>query len=64
MSHVAIIVGVLGGKRFLADRTEVSEAKRAKKFRSERAAEEAAKAHIAAFPAVIQRHMTYEVVPA
>lgn len=64
MSHVAVIVGVSGEERFLADHRVVSEKKQAKKFRSEASAETAAKAHIAAFPAVIQRHMTYQVVPA
>lgn len=64
VSHVAKITGIAGETRYLADRAEVTEVKRARKFRSEQAAETAAKAHIKAFPPVIQRSMAFEIVPA
>lgn len=64
MSHLAKITGIGGDTRFLADREEVTEAKRARKFRSEKAAETAAQAYIESFPPVIQRSMNFEIVPA
>lgn len=63
MSHVAVIVGIMGGERYLAKGHEVTEVKKARKFRSEKAAEQAALAHIRAYPPVIQRAMKYQVKP-
>lgn len=57
-----MITGVGGGERYLGrDRSEVNEAKHAKKFRSPDAAATAARAHIEAFPPVIQRAMKFKV---
>jgi hypothetical protein len=64
MSHVAIIVGIAGGERYLAHGKETIEAKQARKFRSEKAAEQAARDHIRAHPPFIQRLMKYQVRPA
>lgn len=63
MSYVAIIEGIAGGERFLKGRTETPEEKAAQRFRSERAAEEAARRHIQSFPPVIQRAMRFKVEP-
>lgn len=67
MSHIAIIEGISGIERFLnpdAPKGEVTEVKKAKRFRSEKAAEQAATEHIGNHPRVIQRAMKYRVVPA
>lgn len=65
MSHVAVIVGISGLERYLdRERRETTDKKQAKRFRSPVAAESAAKAHIGAFPPVIQRQMGYQVVEA
>jgi hypothetical protein len=61
MSFVAIITGIAGEDRFLSPTVETAEARRAKRFRSEGAAEAAAQAHVRLHPAVIQRHLTYRV---
>lgn len=62
MSHVAIIVGIAGGERYLdRERVETTELKRAKRFRSPVSAEQAARAHVDAFPPCIRRNMAFRV---
>lgn len=64
MSFVAIITGIAGGERFLdRARAETPDPKKAKPYRSERAATTDAKAHVESYPAVIQRAMKYRVEP-
>lgn len=61
MAYRVVIVGISGAERFLRERDETPEEKKALRFRSERAAEDAAKAHIDAFPAVIRKSMAFRV---
>lgn len=63
MNFVAVIVSIAGDERFLAPHYETPEEKKARRFRSEGSAEAAAKAHIEAFPACIQKNMTFRVEP-
>lgn len=62
VSHVAVIVGI-SGKEFVLDRALriAEERKKAKTFRSERAAHEAAQQHIAAQAPCVARGMAYRV---
>jgi hypothetical protein len=60
-THVVIIEGLSGRQRYLARGLEVDEQKHARRFRSEGSATAAARAHIEAFPRVIQRQMRFEV---
>lgn len=62
-AHVAVIVGISGLERYLVRQGEVTERKRARKFRSEQSAARAADEHIKAQPGVIQRAMKYRVEP-
>lgn len=62
MACIATIVGISGLERYLAHGREVTERKLARRFRSVRAASEAAEAHINAFPRVVARAMAYKVV--
>lgn len=64
MAHLAKITGISGCERFLANRCEVDDVKKAKRFRSEEAAKRAAEAHIKAYPRVVQRAMKFEIVRA
>lgn len=65
MSCLAKITGISGIERYLArDGSETPEKKRAKRFRSEDAARQAARTHVAVFAPVVQRLMRYEAVPA
>jgi hypothetical protein len=63
-AHVAVIVGISGNERFLCHREVVDDRQLAQRFRSERAAIEAANAHLKAFPAIISRNMTSRAEPA
>jgi hypothetical protein len=63
MSFVAVIVSIAGDERFLGPHHETFEEKKARKFRSEAAAEKAAKAHVEAFPRCISRQMRFRVEP-
>lgn len=61
MSFIVIVTGIAGGERYLADPREVEQRERARKFRSDRAAIEAATAHMQSFAPVVQRAMAYRV---
>lgn len=61
-SFIVIVTGIAGGERFLGDGKEVEAAQRARRFRSDVAAKEAAKAHIGQYAPVVQRTMRYRVV--
>lgn len=63
MAHLAKIIGLVTERYLTKSRDESPDKKRAKRFRSEKAAEQAAQEHIKAFPPVIQRAMKYQVLP-
>jgi hypothetical protein len=68
MSHVAVIVGVSGREFFLSREGKPTEtAKQAQSFRSDGAAERAAKAHINTvereFGKTVARYMSYRIQP-
>lgn len=61
MNYVVVVRGIAGGERFLAQEREVELREQARKFRSDRAAIDAASDHLAQFAPVIQRQMGYRV---
>ncbi len=58
-----IVEGISGLERYLARGRETPEEKEARRFRSDRAATEAADAYIKAYPACIARQMKFKVEP-
>lgn len=62
-SCVAVIVGLSGLERYLGDEGEVPALKRARRFRSERSADEAARIYLGTQAPCIQRLLKYRVEP-